>query len=166
VPLRRSDAPLDTVPHSDVSPAVDLAELAHRPAHDLRESPKSSESLTPAAPLPIDWTHLASPPALAASFQPSEGPPPSTSNWRPPAPTALRASVPRPKPRPYRLRDGDTLERLAERFLGSSQRADEIFQMNRAVLARPDLLPVGANILIPPRAVVDDLEPALSGSMR
>jgi nucleoid-associated protein YgaU len=159
VPLRRSDAPLDLMPHSDVSPAIDLAEVSHRVPDEVREPPTASEPLTPAAPLPIDWTHLASPPALPASFQPAEGPPPPMSNWRPAAPTALRATAPRVRPRPYRLRDGDTLERLAERFLGSPERADEIFQMNRAVLARPDLLPVGANILIPPRAVVDDLEP-------
>jgi hypothetical protein len=165
VPLRNSDAPLDRVPHSDVSPAVDLAEVAHRPAEgpgeppEFAAGPRSREPLTNAAPLPIDWTHLASPPALPASFQPTAGPPPPTSNWHPTPPTALRATAPRARPRPYRLRDGDTLERLAQRFLGSSERAAEIFQMNRAVLARPDLLPVGATILIPPRTVVDDLEP-------
>jgi nucleoid-associated protein YgaU len=56
-----------------------------------------------------------------------------------------------PQPRTYRLRDGDSLEWLAERYLGSRERADDLFAANRDVLAQPDLLPVGTTIKIPPR---------------
>ena len=72
--------------------------------------------------------------------------------------------LPRPKvqPRPYRLRDGDTLEKIAERLLGNARRANEIFELNRGLLNRPDLLPVGATIMLPPRENSDDLEPVVT----
>jgi nucleoid-associated protein YgaU len=72
--------------------------------------------------------------------------------------------LPRPKapPRPYRLRDGDTLERIADRLLGNRQRASEIFELNRGLLSQPDLLPVGATIMLPPRESSEDLEPVRS----
>jgi nucleoid-associated protein YgaU len=54
-------------------------------------------------------------------------------------------------PRTYRLRDGDTLEWVAQRFLGTPERASELFAANRDVLARPDLLPVGVTIKLPQR---------------
>jgi LysM domain len=47
--------------------------------------------------------------------------------------------------------DGDTLARLAARYLGSSDRYGEIFAANRGVLTKPDLLPIGAELVIPPR---------------
>jgi nucleoid-associated protein YgaU len=54
-----------------------------------------------------------------------------------------------PQPRSYRLRDGDTLPWLAERYLGSRERAGELFTANQDVLTHPDLLPVGTTIKIP-----------------
>jgi 5'-nucleotidase len=154
-PLRPLEAPADTAPRSDVSPAVDLAEVAQTAASSTPTAP-----INP-APQPLDWAHIAPPPALPASFAPAAEPAPK-SNWQPsrlPAPTALHAARPPAQPRTYRLRDGDTLERIAERFLGNAERAAEIFETNRAVLARPDLLPVGATIQIPPREAALDLEP-------
>ena len=54
-------------------------------------------------------------------------------------------------PRSHRIVDGDTLEILAERYLGSVSRSGEIFAANRAVLTKPELLPIGEWIHIPPR---------------
>jgi nucleoid-associated protein YgaU len=51
------------------------------------------------------------------------------------------------------------LEGIAERLLGNRGRAVEIFEANRSVLARPDLLPVGVTIVLPGRESVDALEP-------
>ena len=70
---------------------------------------------------------------------------------------------PQSPPRPYRLRDGDTLESIAERLLGNGARASEIFEANRGVLARPDVLPVGVMIVLPPRESNGDLEPFAGG---
>jgi nucleoid-associated protein YgaU len=47
--------------------------------------------------------------------------------------------------------DGDTLTKLAMRYLGRAEAYQEIFELNRDVLASPDLLPIGAVLKIPPR---------------
>ena len=45
--------------------------------------------------------------------------------------------------------DGDSLARLAGRYLDDPQRAREIYELNRHVLADPDVLPIGAELTIP-----------------
>ena len=47
------------------------------------------------------------------------------------------------------VHNGDTLERLAERYLGDGRRALELFDLNRDVLENPHLLPIGAELRIP-----------------
>ena len=54
--------------------------------------------------------------------------------------------------RTHRVVDGDTLPALAERYLGSAARAEEIYQANRDVLSDPELLPIGAELKLPPRS--------------
>lgn len=44
---------------------------------------------------------------------------------------------------------GDSLERLAKRYLGDEGRAIELFDHNRQVLENPHLLPIGAELRIP-----------------
>lgn len=56
--------------------------------------------------------------------------------------------------RSHEIADGDTLIRLAERYLGSADRSQEIFQFNRDVLSSPDVLPIGKQLRIPPRVPV------------
>ncbi len=47
------------------------------------------------------------------------------------------------------VHNGDTLEKLAERYLGDSGRALELFDLNREQLSNPHLLPIGAELRIP-----------------
>ncbi len=47
--------------------------------------------------------------------------------------------------------DGDSLQNLAGRYLDNPQRSQEIFELNRDVLANPELLPIGAELRIPER---------------
>ncbi len=47
--------------------------------------------------------------------------------------------------------DGDSLAKLAGRYLNNPQRSEEIFALNRNVLTSPELLPIGAEIRIPTR---------------
>jgi nucleoid-associated protein YgaU len=47
------------------------------------------------------------------------------------------------------IHNGDTLERLAERYLGDGLRALELFDLNRDLLENPHLLPIGAELRIP-----------------
>jgi len=61
-----------------------------------------------------------------------------------------QAAAPAPL-RTHRVVDGDTLAKLAARYLGSSDRYGEIFAANRPLLSKPDLLPIGAQLVIPPR---------------
>ena len=54
-----------------------------------------------------------------------------------------------PLPRRYRIGKHDTLEGIAERLLGSPQYADELLAANPGVILVPEILPVGATIVIP-----------------
>ena len=47
------------------------------------------------------------------------------------------------------VRNGDTLESLADRYLDDSGRAMEIFDLNRDQLSNPHLLPIGVELRIP-----------------
>ncbi len=47
--------------------------------------------------------------------------------------------------------DGDSLAKLAGRYLNNPLRSNEIFALNRKVLTSPELLPIGAEIRIPAR---------------
>lgn len=57
-------------------------------------------------------------------------------------------------PRQHKIVDGDTLSRLAATYLGSSERYREIYELNRDVLASPDLLPIGKTLKLPPAAAI------------
>lgn len=56
-------------------------------------------------------------------------------------------------PRTHKIVDGDTLEALAERYLGSADRYREIYEANRDVLPSPELLPIGTKLKIPPPGI-------------
>lgn len=53
--------------------------------------------------------------------------------------------------------NGDTLEKLAERYLNDGGRAMEIFDMNRDQLSNPHLLPIGVELRVPvsPDRIID-----------
>ena len=69
-------------------------------------------------------------------------------------PASARATVAAPEQLPpsksirHRIVDGDTLELLAERHFGSQDRAADIYRDNQHVLSAPDLLPIGAELVI------------------
>lgn len=94
---------------------------------------------------PIDQGEA--PPALAKDY-PGTGTP-GTSGWG--ASIELPQVVrPTGRGRTHRIVDGDTLEALAQRYLGSRSRAGEIYEANRDVLPSAQLLPIGAELRIPP----------------
>jgi nucleoid-associated protein YgaU len=135
VPLRRPDAAPEVSPPGLPSPAA--PQPAREEATDVFDYTLRPDLA--AAPLP----------ELPGEFGPAGiGPRPSVRrDWKP---ARLKLPEARPKERRHRLTDGDTLERLAERYLGSPQRAGEIFDINRDLLPAPDLLPLGKVIRIPP----------------
>ncbi len=72
----------------------------------------------------------------------------------------------------HTVRDGDTLRRLAERYLGDQNRYLEIFDANRQLLRNPEVLPIGARLgialrpasSVPPRDPIRASEEATSST--
>ncbi|MCI0362041.1 MAG: hypothetical protein L0211_26460 [Planctomycetaceae bacterium] len=136
VPLRRADIAIVAGPPGEVSPAAALDDTQALAASGRRE------------PRP-DLASLASPPVLPQDFDlaGAVSRPAIHRDWKP---ARLKLNGSQPALRRHRLTDGDTLERLAERYLGNPARGVEIFAMNRDLLTAPDLLPLGKIIRIPP----------------
>jgi nucleoid-associated protein YgaU len=92
--------------------------------------------------------HGQPPPVLAKDY-PASGTA-GTSRWGTsiglPLPGAAR---PDESARRHKIVDGDTLGGLAEKYLGTADRALEIYEANREVLPGPELLPIGAELEIP-----------------
>jgi nucleoid-associated protein YgaU len=87
------------------------------------------------------------PPPLAKDYPGQSVPGPSI--WG--ASLGLLPSAPRQRPaQKHKIVDGDTLPKLAERYLGSADRAWEIYEANRELLPSPELLPIGVELTIPP----------------
>jgi hypothetical protein len=89
----------------------------------------------------------ATPPPLAPSYPDAH----SAREQQQHKPTELMVPL-KETARTHRIVDGDTLESLAQRYLGSADRAAEIFAANRSVLSDPRLLPIGAELRIPATA--------------
>jgi nucleoid-associated protein YgaU len=85
----------------------------------------------------------------------------SNTNPTPPAPrrepatahvavsSPLPARVEPPAMRVHVISNGDTLTRLAQRYLGNENRYREIYDLNRNVLDSPEVLPLGVKLKIP-----------------
>lgn len=69
----------------------------------------------------------------------------------PPWPAPSRGEEEANGPRRHFVVDGDSLEKLAGRYLDDPQRAGEIYEANREQLASPELLPIGVELVIPDR---------------
>jgi nucleoid-associated protein YgaU len=132
-------------------------EVAAQPTEPA--APATSPFVTRPPQLPAEFPREAVPPAAAAIGGPRD---PNVANAAPPsvdvAPRDSRTTLARPAPRErlHVVRDGDTLSKLAERYLGDSRRRMEIFADNRQLLQSPDVLPIGAKLRIvtgPPRIV-------------
>lgn len=104
-------------------------------------------------------TNSHEPPPLPKSYPQSVIP--GTSRWGP----SIGMPLPRPPRhvgplgvgtadgpvRTHKIVDGDSLEALARRYLGNADRYLEIYEANRILLTSPQLLPIGAELKIPPR---------------
>jgi len=135
----------------------------------LRETPPPDEATMIRAKAPtaqIRPTLLAPPPEAGGEQQRVQeeyarlAPPPMMARVYPNGPVGLTAAadqavgIPDPVDEPeiqrmHRVRDGDTLEALAQRYLGDRLRWREIYGVNRELIERPDLLPLGAKLRIP-----------------
>lgn len=152
--------------------AVDGAHLPPSLPFVGTQKTTASEALLAPVPKPLQSREANSPPAIPAAYEPLVKPERTnpaflaneetdSANVLPPHLRELsqgqrwpiqarhqESSVEVP-PRPYRIRDGDTLESIAERFLGNPNRAGEIYERNRSILPQPNILPLGQTLLIP-----------------
>jgi nucleoid-associated protein YgaU len=123
----------DTVENIAASVASDewedgAADAGHQPSAPTASRPTGSVASAPA-------------PQVVIGRVAARAPYPSTQH---PRPVAARKTL------RHRVLDGDSLEALAEQYLGSRELAHEIFEANRNLLASPDLLPIGIELIIPP----------------
>jgi nucleoid-associated protein YgaU len=88
------------------------------------------------------------PPDLAKTFP--EGSP-TTTRWGTSTGQMFPDLSRQAAPKTHKIIDGDSLETLAKRYMGSADRANEIFEANRDVLSQPQILPIGAELKIPPK---------------
>jgi nucleoid-associated protein YgaU len=89
------------------------------------------------------------PPSLAPGYPERETP--AKSRWGAAMSMMLPVAPSDHAARTHTVIDGDTLAALAERYLGSAARAEEIYQANRDSLHDPTLLPIGVELKVPPR---------------
>lgn len=87
----------------------------------------------------------------AAAEVASYNEPASRTTQRVVGPPPWSANTAQEEPRMHVVIDGDSLEKLAGRYLEDPRRSGEIFELNREVLASPDLLPIGVELKLPPR---------------
>ncbi|MHC4220398.1 MAG: LysM peptidoglycan-binding domain-containing protein, partial [Planctomycetota bacterium] len=62
---------------------------------------------------------------------------------------ATEAPAPEPAPATYRIKPGDSLSGIARRFLRSTDRWHELYELNRDVIADPDNIRAGTVIRVP-----------------
>ena len=106
-----------------------------------------------------------SPPARAAEIPGAWQEPVSTPGWEeePPArivqPVSPRLEPLRPSGTTYTVQKGDSLEKIASKFYGSSRKWRRIYEANRNVIKNPDRVRAGQKLLIPD---IEEAAPARS----
>jgi hypothetical protein len=118
-----------------------------RDGRPLTDDPYKVSAPEPATDLlPVGF---ASNPATAAANNAEDEAPLQVAENRSITPPPWPATEEREERRTHVVVDGDSLERLADRYLHDPRRGAEIFELNREILSQPDLLPIGAELRIP-----------------
>lgn len=144
-------------------PAATVAQLPPPMNSNASISPVAPTPLQPTPTLtPMTPTHDSGPPPARLSAN-SQTPPVQSTRERA-APTLLKPAPPvaampaRTRPRQpidqrgvrrHRVTDNDTLESISQRYFGSAAYANEIYQANRLVLNRSDVLLLNTQLTIP-----------------
>ena len=130
---------------------VDASTLGRQPGMTDRLPPAVRRSASPrpaTVVTPLDCHEP--PPSLPQDYPQSDRP--ASSPWGVSMDMLLRNESPAEETaRTHTVVDGDTLAALADRYLGSSAWAGEIYEANRDVLHDPELLPIGVELKLPPR---------------
>src|SRR5690606_34169520 len=126
----------ETTPSTTVSSSTTSRTLKYVPEHN------NAWEAVPPIPLPEDDTP-------AASNEPNTGT----------AATNPSRSTPSENLKTHVVQSGDTLSGIAQKYLGSSARFEEIYEANRDLLKNPNDLRVGMKLKIPPRERTADVAP-------
>ncbi len=102
-----------------------------------------AESMPAPQPQEVRRDELQAPPTIASAFEPLAATFPIATEK-----TTRTTNDDLPE-RTHRIADGDTLEALAERYLGHRDQWQTIFEANDGVLTDRDVLPIGKEIKIP-----------------
>jgi len=143
------------------------ADVATAPEPEPAPAPRPDyRPPAPPEPLPPVAAPLAhAPPGLGNAYRSTldvpppqlldaEKPPPLAVSWsaqdaaRPAAPPHLMPAA--LVPATYRVRDGDDLPGIADRLYGNPAAASAVWAANRDVIPDPSLLPIGAELRLPP----------------
>ncbi len=103
----------------------------------------------PVAPAPAP-PHRSAPPSRMSPFSPRPTMPSPTSPAPPVNPSTL---VPSREFQQLQVRPGDSLWRMARRYLGDGARWQELLSLNPGLAAHPDSLAVGSIVIVPAAAV-------------
>lgn len=123
-------------------------------------APPALAQQLPAATAAIEQpvTQSEAPPGFHRSFRPVgtllppiEGVPEESATEADPYASEPPPAQPLNYARRHTVEDGDTLTKLALRYLGRAEAYTQIYEANRQILSNPDLLPIGAVLTIPPR---------------
>ena len=153
-PMNRSSQPAtDTWPAFGASPRQETPTLTPPPL--LQASPPARSAMRttrfPERPadavdtIPVQNGNRA--PSFPSFPSPPAGISPPPLITRPQS--ARAASTTMSEPVWHVVTDGDSLPKIAQRYLRDANRAREIYDMNRDKLDSPDLLPIGAELRIP-----------------
>jgi nucleoid-associated protein YgaU len=130
VPLEGQFSPLPPVPATTVSSVASVEPSPALPAVAVDATP----------PIVVDSDPIVPPSTEAPAGRPVYAVEDPAEIAAPTADSGYRVHV---------IHNGDTLERLAERYLSDGARALELFDLNRDVLENPHLLPLGVELRIP-----------------
>ena len=138
VVLRETPAPGDQEILPLDAPTAEIQPTLLAPPHDPEAAPDMEEEVA----------RLTPPPTMARTYPGSRA-------------DGNRHSV----QRFHRVRDGDTLASLAQRYYGDRSRWEEIYEANREQIAQPNLLPLDTRLRIPPNAPQEVTDSSRSGSV-
>lgn len=144
IPPPMAPQPLPPQSAAMMVPGPDLA-TGYRPTLQSPPPPLLDGQSPP--PLAVGWTPRQPASAWRGQEVPPSGPPPAAD------------------PTIYIVRDGDDLTSIAARFYGHPAAVAAIWEANRALLRDPGILPIGAALVLPPRAVVAGLGRAADESV-
>jgi hypothetical protein len=159
--------PSDRLPRGTPAPRARLGDV-------LPARPSGPDAMTVSTPSDGQSTQGPATQVTSVSLNPVVGTPSAQQasfDWpaevKAPAPALVPVDLPGNEPAAVQIHvviDGDSLARLAGRYLDDPHRGAEIYRLNRDVLQSPDLLPIGAELKIPVGQQADQERKELSDS--